>query len=103
MVTCKRHQTELSHCRSCTGLPVSCVLCTGEHERAHGTNGHPAEQKAAAESDSGGDGCGPSCDPLPDDDGAGTFDLGFSRDGRSDPRKDVVLRIEAETEAETKV
>ena len=49
-----------------------------------------------------GEGCSGASTP-PEDVSAGAFDLGFSRDGRSDPSKDVVLRIEAETELETKV
>ena len=72
------------------------------HGRA--ANGYTEEETAASDVSGDGDGYAAPCDgPPPEDVSASAFDLGFSRDGHSDPRVDVVLRIEADTEASTKV
>lgn len=97
-----RHEECLPDVQLCSGYG-SCVPCAGAREHVHNSNGHVAKKKAARDSCTGSSGCDGACSPPPDDVSAGTFDLGFSRDGRSDPQKDVVLRIEAETEEETKV
>ena len=91
MLACRSNRVE--------GTPVS----TEAHERVHDANGKTEDIEAPPDPGANANICGGSCDPPADDVSAGTFDLGFSQDGRSDPEKDVVLRIEAETEAETKV
>ena len=79
-----------------------CILCAEPEEHAHRPNSHAAEDKPAPDVCAVGNGCAATCE-RPEDVDASAFDLGFSRDGHSDPSKDVVLRIEAETEVETKV
>ena len=79
------------------------VCCAEPEEHAHQANGRSTEEKAAPDvCAANGSGCAAASDP-PEDVDASAFDLGFSRDGHSDPGKNVVLRIEAETEVETKV